>query len=538
MNGYAIFGTECSSIPTIRILKFELQDAPQLYLLNFDTNLDLENSLAEIKLYQISNSANLLNADISEMSFTLTKITSSSYQLNFLSYIESNEDRSLLLSFDLFNSNLSYSYMISPTNSTAPIFKDSSIAQAAATVGTTSQVIAIATAASATLAYLKTKGTSTQLMRILQIMARINFMKLININYLTPLATFYNYADLGQFGLPNIFNNIPGFNNSQASTDSIFKTDSLGNVIFNDYFRYSASQVFLDNYGGIVFSTCIMLILYLLVKVAGKCFKNKNSKMKKVLNAAGQSIEKSVPMTLLVSRYSYLCSALILNYAFIPTNGAYQQISFGIAILYTIILVFILALAICVSFYHGENQAKLESIRPLLGLIAPLFREYRSRSNFGRIMAFWTLLFNFIIMLVLELLKRWVILQLTVLIVLNVITILIARPKNVFKATANKIIMIGTEAGFIIVNLLFLVMRFLEHSKSYQVRLGLSWTTVGVNVAIILFQIGVKIVEFFRLRREKKREERKYNRGPQRKRTSEDSQIQLRRPRKFNNFNI
>ena len=131
---------------------------------------------------------------MSEMSFTLTKITSSSYQLNYLSYTESDETRFLLLSFDLFNSNSSNSCIITPSISTAPIFTDSSTAQAAATVGTTSQVIAIGTAASASLFYLQAKGASTQLMRILQIMARINFMKLININYLTPLATFYNYT--------------------------------------------------------------------------------------------------------------------------------------------------------------------------------------------------------------------------------------------------------------------------------------------------------------------------------------------------------
>ena len=110
--------------------------------------------------------------------------------------------------------------MVSPSNSTAPIFTDSSTAQAAATVGTTSQAIAIGTAASASLFYLQAKGASTQLMRILQIMVRINFMKLINIKYLTHLAAFYNYTDLGQFGLPNVYNKIPGFHNSQIATNS------------------------------------------------------------------------------------------------------------------------------------------------------------------------------------------------------------------------------------------------------------------------------------------------------------------------------
>ena len=335
-----------------------------------------------------------------------------------------------------------------------------------------------------------------------------------------------------------MFTKIPGFNNSQTSTNSTFRTDSKNQVIFNDYFRYSFSQAFLDNYGGIVFSSCTTLILYLLVKVACKCFKNTNSKIKKMLIATCQSFEKSVLMTLLVSRYSYLCSALILNYAFIPTNGAYQQISSGFAILYIILMVFVLILALCASFYHEKNRAKLKFIRPQLGLIALLCQEYSGKRFFGRVMAFWTLLSNLIIMLVLELLRKWVTVQLSALIALNVITILIALPKNVFKATANKIVLIGTELGFIIINILFLVMHFLENSNSYPVKLGLSWVTVGVSVAIVLFQIIVKIVEFFRLRREKRRKERKRKqRSAQRtnekrrsqQRAHEDSRIQLRR---------
>ena len=514
----------CSTRTTVKILKFELQYPPQLYLLDFDTPLDLENSLEKINLYQITNST---ITNMSKMSFTLTKLTSSSYELNFVSYTESNEVRYLLLSFDQVNSN--HSYIISPSNSTAPISTGSTVASAADVAGTTSQAIFISAAASALFVYIQSKGASTQLMRILQIMARINFMKLININYLTPLAAFYEYADLGQFGLPNVFNKIPGFNISQASTNS---TGSEGTAIFNDYFRYSFSQVFLDNYGGIVFSTCITLILYLLVKVACKCFKNKNSKIKKILIATGQSFEKSVIMTLIVSRYSYLCSALILNYIFIPFNGAYQQISFGFAILFTIIIAVVWFLAISVSFYHGRSKAKLKSIRPFLNLITLLCQEYHSKSYLGRIMTFWTLLSNLIIVLVLELLRKWVIVQLSVLIVLNAMAILIALPKNVFKTEATKITVIGTEVGFTIISILFLVIYSLENSNSYQVRLGLSWATVGVNVAIILFQIIVKIVEFVRLRRAKKREERNHTQASQ-KQANENSRIQFRKGHEF-----
>ena len=148
-------------------------------------------------------------------------------------------------------------------------------------------------------------------------------------------------------------------------------------------------------------------------------------------------------------------------------------------------------------------------------------------------MTFWTLLCNFMIMLALHLLRKWTIIQLSVLIVLNVITTLISLPKNVFKSAANKIVVIGTEVGFIIVAILFIVMYSLENSGSYQVRLGLSWTTIGVNVSIILFQIIVKIVEFIQLRRKKKREEQKLKLESQTP-ANDDGQIQLGRPHKFN----
>ena len=47
-------------------------------------------------------------------------------------------------------------------------------------------------------------------------------------------------------------------------------------------------------------------------------------------------------------------------------------------------------------------------------------------------------------------------------------------------------------------------MHFLERRGAYyNVRLGLSWSAVGVNLVIIIFQIVVSIVEFFRLRRKK-----------------------------------
>ena len=524
-------GKYCQHRVSVGVLKFELIESPQLYLLELDTLVDLEAYTEQIRLYQISNSLDSISTSMSEMSFTLIKLDSNrSYQLNFISYTESNETRSLLLSFDKLNQDSNNHFFITPSNSTAPIVIDSSTVLAADVVGTASLAIYIATAATAFIMYLQASGKTSQLMRVLQIMARIIFMKLVNVNHLTPLAVFYKNTDLGQFGLPNIFSSIPGSNDSQVSASSsshrllaqslvvndsngILATNFEGTVIINDYFTYTFNQVFLDNYGGIVSFTCIVLILYPLVKAVSKCFKDENSKIKKVLVSVNQSFERSIFITLLVSRYMYLCSALILNYAFIPLDGTYQQFSFAFAVIYTILLALILILAILAIFYHRQNKAKMKSIRPLLNLVSLLCHDYHSKSFLGRIMTFWTLFSDLVIILVIELLGRWIFIQLGIFIALGLVTIIISLPKAIFKTSANKILVIGTELGFIIISIVFLVLNLLQNSggstSSYTARLALSWVGVGVNNAIILFHLIVRIAEFIRERIAKMREKQK-----------------------------
>ena len=117
---------------------------------------------------------------------------------------------------------------------------------------------------------------------------------------------------------------------------------------------------------------------------------------------------------------------------------------------------------------------------------------------------------NLAIMLVLQLLRKWPIAQLSVLTTLNFITIVMSIPPDVYKTTANKISAIGTELGFILLNILLLVMYLLENSENsntYNARLGLSWTAVALNIMIFLMQIVVRIAEFIRLRRQKAREQ-------------------------------
>ena len=525
-------GQTCDSVNAVNVIKFDLQEPPQLYIINFDVPFDLESAQGEIRLYQLTSS----DANSPEMSFSLRKISSTSYELNFRSYTESNETRSLLLSFELFNKNTSNAYKVLPTTRTAPIITDSSALSSALAVGSSSQAVFITTAAASLLFYLQSKGKSPQLMRILQIMARITYMKLIDVNYLTPLASFYNYTDLGQFGLPNFFKNIDDSTapsnrrildqstENITTSNGLFTVNPEGSVVYNGYYTYTFSQVFLDGYGGIIFSSCITFTLYLAIKVISPCFKNENSKIKQLLIKLAQSFERSLVMTILVSRYMYLCSSLTFNYVFCPLNGIYQIISFIFAILWTILLLVILLLALAASFYHGENKAKMKMIRPVLNVLAILLHDYHAKRWVGRVFTFWILLSNIIIVLALQLLGKWPLAQLGVLIGLSVVTIILSLPTKVFKTTANKIIMIGTETGFIIINILLIVMYLLQDSgSSYQIRVGLSWTAVGVNIAIIVFQILVKIAEFFRLRKKKKEEEaRKKKEEEMRRKTTQN----------------
>ena len=146
----------------------------------------------------------------------------------------------------------------------------------------------------------------------------------------------------------------------------------------------------------------------------------------------------------------------------------------------------------------------MKTIRPLLNLISLLCIDYHPKRFLGRIMTFWTLFSNLLIILVIELLRKWVIAQLSILIALSAITIIFSLPKMIYKTT------IGTELGFIIISILFLVLGLLQNSdgaSNSDLRLILSWIGVGTNIAIVLFHIIVRIIEFFRLRKEKKREE-------------------------------
>ena len=144
----------------------------------------------------------------------------------------------------------------------------------------------------------------------------------------------------------------------------------------------------------------------------------------------------------------------------------------------------------------------MKTIRPLLNLISLLCIDYHPKRFLGRIMTFWTLFSNLLIILVIELLRKWVIAQLSILIALSAITIIFSLPKMIYKTT------IGTELGFIIISILFLVLGLLQNSdgaSNSDLRLILSWIGVGTNIAIVLFHIIVRIIEFFRLRKEKKR---------------------------------
>ena len=490
----------------VNVLKFNLKEEPLLYEILFDSTFDMISVQNYISLYRFYNSSsdNSAHQNMTVMSHTLNQISSTTYELTLVSYTESNQTYYLLLSFDQLNSKLSDTYIVTPQNMTADVYKDISTAQAADTVGSVSKPVFIATSSIALLSYLQSKGASSQLMRILHIMARVNFMKLINVNFLTPLGVFYEYTDLGQFGLPNIIGNILGKTNtsSQSSSySSLFVVNSQRNVMYNSYFNYSFSQVFLDNYGGVIFGGFITFMLYLLAIIVAKCIKNRESTFKKKIVEISKSFKKSLLMTLLTSRYMYLCAGLILNYAFLSPTGVYEWISLIFAVIFTLVLFSVLLLALGVAFFHGSWKQKLKSFRSVLLLIVFLRQDYRIKSFVGRFFPFWTLLSNLKAVLILILLSNWPILQLSLLMSLDVITIVLSVRKNIFKQKANKIIILETEIGFLLISIIFLIMHSLEghgSASSYNTRLALSWIGVGINIVIMLFPIVVDMIDWIR----------------------------------------
>jgi hypothetical protein len=213
-------------------------------------------------------------------------------------------------------------------------------------------------------------------------------------------------------------------------------------------------------------------------------------------------------MTIVVSRYMYLCSALILNYAFISLNGSYQIVSFIFAIFFTILLLLIIIAAFFLAFYHGDSyKKKLRLIRPMFMILRVLFQNYRSKTFVARFLSFWMLLSNVLTVLILELLQKWQFVQLGLLMALNVITMGLSIPHNIYISTVQKWCVILTELGFVVFSLIVLAMFLLQNSggsSSYTARLRWSWTAIAINICILLLQIISGVIEYVIKRRKEK----------------------------------
>ena len=547
-------------IAIIKIVEFTLKDPPLLYSITFDSPFNMTSALGSLRLYQFYNTTasnrplHETHINMSEKIFSINKVTQTSYELTLTSYTETDQELYLLLSFDDWNSkSSSHLQQISPSRTTAPIYVDTTTVNAAEKVGIASQAVAITTASIAFLSYLQAKGVSSHLMKILQIMARITFTRLIDINFLTPLATFYKYTDLGQFGVPNVIGKILGEENNsihsnskriladtlENTSDALIYQNAEGEVIFNSYFNYRFSAVFLDGYGGIIFSSLTTLLLYLVLKMVAKCIKDKNSKIKKIAKSLSSSFEKSLIMTFLVSRYMYLNSALILTYTFIPLNGTYQVISLVFACLSTALLLLMIISSFCIAFYIGRHKRKLRFMRLLFKRLIIICQDYRSKTFLGRILTFWYLLSNLLIAVILLLLRKWPTIQLSLMLLLNIMVICLSLPKETYKSTSHKLVAIFTELGFLAANGVLLGMYLLENSgySSYQVKLVMSWAVVALNLTIILGQLIERVAAFVITKCKARKNAKNKANHRQKFKVSDTPELHhLKKPKKMNQF--
>ena len=540
-------------IAIIKIVEFTLKDPPLLYSITFDSPFNMTSALGSLRLYQFYTTVpNGTYKNMSAMTFSLNQVTQTSYELTLTSYTETDQELYLLLSFDYWNSNsTSHLQQISPSRTSAPVYRDTTTVVAAEKMGVAGQAVAVAVASIAFLSYLQAKGVSSQLMKILQIMARITFMRMIDVNFLTPLATFYQYTDLGQFGVPNVIGKVLGAESENSGTEDkriltaiseetsggLIYQNPEGELIYNSYFNYTFSRVFLDGYGGIVFSSLVTLLLYLFIKIVVKCMTDNNSKIKKFLQGITDSFEKSLIVTFLISRYMHLNSSLIFTYTFVPLTGTYQVVSFVFACISMILLLLMMMSALCIAFYAGAHKRKLRFMRPFFRIIIIICQDYRSRTFLGRILAFWYLLSNLLIAVTLLLLRKWPIIQLSILIFLNVMTICFSLPKKIFKTTSGKLVTIFTELCFLLESIVLIVMYVLEDSgnSSYQVRLAMSWAVVAINLLIILIQVVERIVTFIIARRKAKEAKKKSSQVQQKfKMMDSREQVYLQNPKRRN----
>lgn len=365
-------------------------------------------------------------------------------------------------------------------------------------VGVASQAATSSAVAVSTVLLLSSQGAGASFTSLMTLNSRIALMKFININFPNPLASFFEYVDFKQFGLPNVFKSI-------LNAGSNTPPDAEGlNVLYNQYWNYTYNMLFFDNCGGIISATFQFLALYTIFKILFKIVPEKQQKLKHYLNLINGHIEKRLLAIFVSSRLLQLYFGIILNFRYMNLGNLYRDVSFAFCLLYAVVLIALVVICYAGSFRQKRSETR-GLIQPLAMAVKSLCFQYTSSSSVGRFMPMITLfLSNFFITIAIALLTSWILLQLMIISMVHILTICLSFLPKIFKRPIEKIQAIVTTSG----TLLFcwvLALIHLTDPSSISKRRILAWIAVAIALFLMIFEILIKLIDVFLERRRKKR---------------------------------
>ena len=354
-------------------------------------------------------------------------------------------------------------------------------------VGVASQVAASSAAVVSTALLLTSQGSSASFTSIMTLNSRMALIKYININFPNPLAFFFEYVDFKQFGLPNLFKNIldPGSLDEEAPS-----------VLYNQYWNYTYNVIFFDNCGGIIFTTFQYLALYIIFRIFHKITPAKKEKLKRYLKLIVTNLEMKLLALLVSSRLLQLYFGIILNFRHFAFGNLYQSVSFAFGILYTQLLLGLIAVCIIDLQKRGEGE-RFKRIEAFAISIKSLCFTYSRSSKVSRFMPLMILFIsNLVIIATIALLTNWILLQLIIISIIHILTIALSLFPGLFKKKVEKIQSIVTAAGSLLFCGILAVIHIIDHSAVSELRI-LAWVAVGTALFIMSFEILMKLVAVY-----------------------------------------
>lgn len=538
--GYYLNRTDQLCRPKIPVSLTLAEDQPPLqYKASFNYSFDETHLPFSTENIQLSSSNGAI--------FTYKFVNTAPQSLIFgvLSFSEDEANQKLFVSFTQWNHDQYETHMIVSENSSISFPDQEEMLKTAKIAGLTAQTAVITTSAVSFIGYLKSKGYSSYLMRFLILMSQINFLKLINVNFPTSLAIFFDSMDLEQFGIPNYVRNIFNVPEYEAKSTRRMLQSSVNSTVttsitFNTYHTFGFSTIFLETYGGILVSSITMLLLYFFCWMVSCCIKEKKlPRFKGLLRSVLEMMEKNVLTTLLMSRYQYLILAIFLNFMYRPLSNSYEITSFVIASIYTVMIIVGILACIRAALKNGFWEKKSAVVAYFTKKVDVLFSEYEDTA-LGRTVPAVNLIYNLFTMVIIAMLQNWPAVQIILMLSNNIVAVTLFCCSGVFKSSCVKFMAISAETGLFLITLCLLSiysLQFETTTHAYNSRVIFGWVSVTIVGVTILVHVAAKLIEVLsgiikkiRERKKKKAEDALKNRRKSNQLNSEfaTSEIKIR----------